>query len=562
MSLFSLGKTYRGIRRLRRVIQVLFKHGFGHLVERLDLRRYLPLPSKWKPARPPAESIAGSQALAVSAAEALQELGPTFVKLGQFLSTRPDLLPPVYLLEFQKLQDSVEPFSSAEARATIERELGAPLEEFFRDFQGRPVASGSIGQVHFATTAEGEDVVIKVRRPGIAGVIAADLELLAVLAERMEEYIPEARVMQPVMLVDELGRHLRRELDFLHEASSTQKFHDAFQASERFRGPRVHWGLSTDSVLTLERLSGRRISDFTTDGSPDERKRLAEGLFDLYMTQFFKMGFFHADPHPGNLLVDESLCINVIDFGLTGNITDDLRSSLGTAVLALSMRDVDLLAAVMEDLGIFTDTTDFAQVKSDILTLMDTYIGMPLGRVDIPSVFENLTSVAQRNALFLPRDFVMMGKALVTVAGLARSLDADFDAVSALEPYMRTLIRGKVSFRSLKHSFVSMAFHATKLLRHGPADLRRMIRKALSGGLSIDVQHKGLEKLIFDLDRSSNRMAFSIIVASLVIGSSLILRADVGPRVLDMPVVGIGGFILAAVLGLWLVWAILRSGRL
>ena len=562
MSIFGLRRKYRGLQRLRHVLQVLVKHGMGHFVGRLDLRHYLPMPVKWKPAPLPPEPIKESRSLARRAAEAMRELGPTFVKLGQFLSTRPDILTPVYLEEFSKLQQEVGPFSSEKAREIIEEELGAPIDELFAAFDHEPIASGSIAQVHAATTVNGDAVVVKVKRPGIGRTISDDLGLLEMLAERVEEHIPETRVIRPQMIVDELGRCLRGELDFLREASATEHFHTTFADSEKYHGPKVYWDLTTRSVLTLERLSGRRVTHFIEDGTAEEKKQLAAGLFDLYMKQFFEMGQFHADPHPGNILIEDDLTINIIDFGLSGRLTGGLQGDLGTALLALKMKDVDLFAAVLDDLGVFTEDTDRDQVKADLLGLMDTYIGMPLGRIEIGDAFGKFTEISQRNALFLPRSFALMGKALVTVTGLARALDGDFDGVSALEPYVKMLIRRKFSYESLRKSALSMAFHGANLVRHAPADLRRIIRKLLSGSLAINFRHVGLDRLISDLDKSSNRLAFSIIVASLVIGSSLILHSGLRPHIFGMPIVGIVGYILAAVLGLWLVWGILRSGRL
>ncbi len=377
-----------------------------------------------------------------------------------------------------------------------------------------------------------------------------------------EEYVEEARVLRPRMLVDELGRNLRRELDFLHEASATQNFHAAFENSDRFNGPEVLWDLTTGKVLTLERLSGRRISYYIENGTSEQKQILAEALFDLYMKQFFELGFFHADPHPGNLLVDDQLRINVIDFGLTGRLTGEMQSALGTAILAAKMKDVELLSAVFEDLGIYTEGTDRSLVRSDILSMMETYMGMPMGRVDVGSIFERLVEIAHRNSLFLPRSVTLMGKALVTVAAISRGLNPRFDAMAAIAPYVKGLIKKKFSYESIRKSAISMVFHGAGLLKQGPADLRRMIRKVLSGELSMNFRHVGLEKLIGDLDRASNRLAFSIVVASLVIGSSLILHAGAGPLLFGLPILGIVGYVFAAVLGLWLVWAILRSGRM
>jgi ubiquinone biosynthesis protein len=315
-------------------------------------------------------------------------------------------------------------------------------------------------------------------------------------------------------------------------------------------------------VLTLERLAGRRISEFITDGDTATRKRLACSLFDLYMKQFFEIGHFHADPHPGNILVDEALRINIIDFGLTGRLSDDLQGHLGTAILALRGNDIDLLTAVLEHLGIITEQTDLVDVRSDIANIIDTYMGMPIGRIDVAQTFSQMTAIAQRNALLLPRDFVLMGKAFVTVGGLARALDPEFNAAAALGPYMRLVAKKTFSPSSLGRSAALMAFHGAHFIKDAPSDLRRILNKALTGGLSLNFQHKGLERFINDLDRSSNRLAFSIIVASLIVASSMILNTGKGPLVYGMPVLGIVGYLLAALLGLWLIWAILRSGRL
>jgi ubiquinone biosynthesis protein len=252
----------------------------------------------------------------------------------------------------------------------------------------------------------------------------------------------------------------------------------------------------------------------------------------------------------------------VIDFGLTGQLTDELQGHLGTAVIAISERDIDLLVAVLEHLGVVTDSTDVSEVKGDIASLMDTYMGMPLGRIDVQQAVGQVTSMAQRNALLLPRDFVLMGKALVTVGGIARALDPEFDAATALGPYMKTVVKKKFSLHSVTRSAAWLGFHSLHFLKEAPADLRRLMKKAVTGGLSVNFQHKGLEKFIYDIDRSSNRLAFSIIVAALIVASSMILNAARGPLVFGMPVLGIVGYLFAAVLGLWLIWAILRSGRL
>ena len=440
----------------------------------------------------------------------MQELGPTFVKFGQFLSTRPDLIPPVYVEEFSRLQDHVEPFSAAEARYIIETELGAPLGTLFREFHDVPMASGSIAQVHWAETTDGRAVVIKVKRPGIAKIVASDLELLKTLAGRLEDHIPESRVMRPRMLIDELGRHLRRELDFLHEAAATDRFHKAVtettSSADKYYGPKVLWDLTTSSVLTLERVSGRRITEFVASADAGARKTLAARLFDLYMVQLFRFGYFNADPHPGNILVDEDLRINLIDFGQTGVVGEGLQTQIATGMLAVKSGDLELLMSVFEDMGLFSEGGDVTDFRSDLQAMIDTYFGMPIGRVRMGDIFYQINAIAQRHALVLPRDFVLMGKAMVTASGIARELDPEFNSAAAIEPYMHLLMKKRFSLSSLGKSLAFMAFHGGNLLKDSPANLRRFVRKVLTDGLSINFQHRGLEKLIADLDRSSNRI--------------------------------------------------------
>jgi ubiquinone biosynthesis protein len=562
VAFFSIGRRYREFHRLAQVVQVLARHGLGHFVERMNL----PLPGRLLRRERHVESTRTSRALAEHAAAAMQELGPTFVKLGQFLSTRPDLVPPVYVEEFSRLQDRVEPFPADEARRIIEAELGAPVGMLFREFRDVPIASGSIAQVHWAETADGRAVVVKVKRPAIAKTVSSDLELLRALAGRLEDSVPESRPMRPRMLVDELGRSLRRELDFLHEAAATDRFHKAMTETQDFRGkyygPKVWWDLTTSSVLTLERVSGRRITEFIAGADAETRKTLAARLFDLYMAQLFRLGFFNADPHPGNMLVGDDLCINLIDFGQTGVVSEGLQTQIATGVLAVKSGDIELLMSVFDDMGLFGEGGDVSDFRSDLRAMIDTYFGMPIGRIRVGDIFYQMNAVAQQHALALPRDFVLMGKAMVTASGIARDLDPEFNSAGAIEPYMTLLLKKRFSPSSLGKSLAYMAFHGAQLLRDSPANMRRFVRKLVTDGFSINFQHRGLEKLITDLDRASNRLAFSVIVASLIIASSLILTSRVGPAVFGISVLGILGYLFAGVLGVWLIWGIMRSGRL
>jgi len=562
MTLIPFGRKLRSLGRLGRVGSVLTKHGFGWLVVNLHLERFVPFRNRL--ASRAGEEEGAGPTVAARVARALEELGPTYIKLGQVLGSRTDLLPPVFIAEFRKLQDRVVPFPTSEARALIEQELGGPVDRFFDEFGAEPFAAGSIAQAYGARTKDGQRVVVKVRRPGIREILEADIAILGRLAELAEHYVPEYRVLRPGLMVEEFAQTVRREIDFLAEAANTQRFGETFRDSPHIRVPKVLWNLTTGAVLTLERVEGIPIYESAALAAGADRKALAAHLADCFMRQYFELGMFHSDPHPGNLVVRPPDGIGILDFGQIGRISETMRSKLGTALIAAIHRDFDIVIDVLDDLGTLPDDVDADRLKGDLAALVDKYAGIPIKRVDLRSLFEEITAVARRHRAILPRDFVLLGKSLVTMGGVALTLDPDLSMVEVVRPKIRDLAAEKASPKHLLHSGMTAAYHLAAMAEQGPRHLRQLARKVMRGRLQILFRHENLDRFITELDRSSNRIAFAMIVASIILGSAVVMAAHIGPRVpyTDLPILGLLGFLLAGLLGVWLAIAILRSGRL
>lgn len=562
MSLISIGKTPRRLRRLSQILQVFVKHGFGHLVYNLKLHTYLPVANRFRE-KPLKLAQYEEETLAKRLGLVFQELGPMFVKLGQVLSTRPDLVPDEFVKEFRKLQAGVLPFDSAVAKGIVESELKCPIREAFSTFEDKPRASGSIAQVHDATLLDGTKVVVKVKRPGIDRVMLTDLDLLSFLAE-MAERIEELKPFRPAMIVDEFERAIHQELDFITEASHTAKFHQNFEDNPKVHSPYVYWDFTTSSILTLERLSYMNLVDCSPlDEMGIDRKKLAVDLVTTFMEQFFITGMFHADPHPGNLLVSRDGTLGMIDFGMVGYATEDLKNQLSAAVMALVKKDIDFFVDVFIDIGCTPQDGNLPKLKGSLIEILDKYFGIPMKRIDIRKAFSDVMQIARNNSMVLPRDFVLLGKSFVTVISMVRTLDPDFDFASIITPFTKGLTREKLSPSHLAKTATVSTWHLANLIRQAPRELRYLAQKLLGGTMQIALKHQGLDNFIYELDRASNRLALSIILAATVIASSLVMMAKIGPTIIhDISILGIVGYLFATIMGLWLAFGIFRSGRL
>jgi len=565
LRLLNIRRTYRNVNRVRQIVKVLLKHGLGRFVEEINLHRFIPLGRRLK-----AFGRYGVYLERVTLAErtrlAFEELGPTFIKLGQLLSARPDLVTKTFADEFRKLLDEVPPFPSEEAKRIVEAELKRPLNEIFSFFDDLPVAAASIAQVHHATLKDGTDVVIKVRRPRIEENIENDIDILYLIARLMLKYIPESRFYNPVGIVDEFSRNIKKEMDFIMEANNATTFRKNFEGSETIYIPKVYYEYTTKRVLTMERLVGIRIDDFERlDKEGFDRKDIAKKGAEAYFKQLFEDGLFHADPHPGNIFILEDGRMGLMDFGIVGRLSEETMEGIANTFLALIHKDFDRLIQQYIELGLVTEDVDIerfkVEFKRDLIDFIEPLYGKTLSQIDIGDYLDRITEIAVKHNLRLPSELLLVDKALLTIEGLGRRLDPDFNLMTFAEPYASKFMRRKLSPRMLIIKARKNFSDITDFLNTLPRQLRIVLRKTIRDELHVKMTPIGLDRLIRDIDRSSNRLSFSIIIAAIIISSAIIIHSGAGRHLFGFPALGIIGFVIAFVFGIGLIIAILRSGR-
>ena len=561
MQISKLSRTYRNVKRYRQIWTILFRYGFDDVLDKLKIDYYIQLGKKIIPKFKPQEleTITTAQRLRL----AFEELGPTFVKLGQMLSVRPDLIPESYINEFQKLQDEVPPFPSEQAILEIETHLGNPVDQLFSSFEQAPLAAASIAQVHRAVLTNGEHVVIKIQRPNIQAVIETDLNILFDLVGLLEKRVPESELYNPMAIAQEFAKTIRRELDFIREARNIDRFRRNFKDDDTVYVPWVNWELTTGRVLTMEYIDGIKASELAKlDTAGLDRKIIAYNGAQAILKQVFEFGFFHADPHPGNIFILPNNVIAPIDYGMMGSLDDELMEAAGDILTAVVKKDINKIIRVFTDIGIMENELDLRGLKADLTDFLDRYYQVPLYQLDMGKIINELTEVIRKYRIRLPADLTLMAKAMVTEEGVGRSLDPDFDLIALAKPYVEKLMIRKFDPRRYMKDASYTLDNFYRLLKVLPEELRAIITKIKKGELTIKFEHQGLEFLVSELDKASNRLSFSMVIAALIIASSFIIQIDKGPYLFGFSAFGIVGYFGAAILGLWLIIGIMRSGKL
>ena len=556
-----VSRTYRHINRYRQILAILFKYGFGDLVDRLNVGQYLEIGMQMisRKRREQMDSLTREERIRM----ALEDLGPTFVKLGQILSTRPDLVPVSLIHELSKLQDEVPPFPASQAKSIIESELSMTVAEIFERFESVTYAAASIGQVHRARLRTGEEVIVKVQRPDITRMIEVDLEILLHLATLVERHVEDWEIYRPTRIVEEFARVIEKEIDYTVEASYAERFARQFIGNDMIYIPRIFREFSTQRILTMEYVPGIKVSDINRlDTEGYDRKIIADRGADLLLHQVFTFGFFHADPHPGNVFILPDNIICYLDFGMMGSVDRQSREDIADMVYALVERNesgvVDAFLRIVE----WEEEPDRRALETDMSNFMELYLYKSLKDIRIEAVLQQLLDLITRYRLILPFDRFLMMKALSTMEGLGLMLNPDFDMTEKVAPFIRRLKMARLSPRRMLSEFLQTSGEVAQLLRIIPGELRDILKQIKQGKVRVGFEHRGLERFIFEMDRSSNRIAFALIVSSLIIGSSLIINTDIGPFLFGLPILGLLGFSMAGVLGLWLLIAIIRSGRI
>ncbi len=557
----SLGKLTRGfqhVSRYREITSILVRYGFGDLVRRLALDERLGIRTVTR-GKLKLEDLSRAQRVRMM----LTDLGPTFVKLGQILSMRPDLIPTEYVGEFSKLQEDVPPFPADEARHIIETELGHPVDSLFRSFDDEPLASASLGQVYRAVDSLGRPVAIKVQRPGIVRRIKADLEIMLHLAGLLERRVAGWDVQHPTAVVEELARSIDRELDYTLEASHMERFAEEFSGDTRIHVPSVDRELTTPRVLTMEFIRGLK---------PDDRDELIRsGLdphliarrgADLILEQILLHGFFHADPHSGNLRILDKNVICYLDYGMMGRLDLEARQRFVDLLLGIADRDEATVAEALTRMTIVEQEPDRAELERDLAELLDRHFYRPLKDVRIGRFLQDLVVLVSRHHLRIPPNLYLMLKSLGTVEGVGRVLDADFDMIRHAAPLVRKIAVARWRPDRIAREFGTSGLEMLRLAKTLPRELQSLLTKAHRGDLRLILEHRALEVVLISLERVGNRLAFAVVLAALIVGSAIMVASHVPPTFLGMPLIGVIGFVSAALMGFWLLVSILRHNKM
>lgn len=528
-------------KRLREIIRVFTKYGFDYL-----LSSKLPK-SKYVEPRP--------QALR----EALEELGATFVKIGQILSTRPDLLPKAYIEELEKLQDNNEVTDFSKVKEVFHESFKAEISTYFLEFSEKPIASASIAQVHKAKLLDGRDVVVKVQHYEIDEKMKLDLSILKKLSKLTAHHFTNT-LINPVEAFNEIEDATLKELDFKMEANNTKKFRELNKNVACVGAPKIVDKLTSKKILTMEYIEGCKITDLKILKEEGyDFSDIANKLANSFFKQVFEDGFFHGDPHPGNLFIKEGK-IYYIDFGLVGTLEANLKNWLNKAMIAMVLEDIDTLVDFVNTIGIKKGNVDYATLYDDLKDIVSKYINASLKSIKMSDLFKEIFEIAERNNVQFPKELVALVRSIVILEGVVAKIDPDLEIMECIYPYVKERNKKEMLKNLSEDKLITEAYKFISKSVEVPDKFSELVDSVTKGRAKLQLQMKGLDKPLADVNKMVNRIAFALIVGCMIIGSSLIVNADVGPTFRGVPILGLVGFIVSGIFGFWLLVSIIRSG--
>ncbi len=556
-----IGRTYRHLNRYRQILAILFKYGFEDLLERLRIDQYIEagLQAISKKRTDRVEKLTRPQRLRM----AFEELGPTYIKLGQVLSTRPDLVPVDFVRELAKLQDAVPPIPFDEVKTVVEAEFGTSPEELFEQLEEQSLASASIGQVHKARLKDGEEVAVKFQRPGIQKVIEVDLEIMLHLATLAERHIKELEIHRPVKIVEEFARTLEKEIDYRIEATNMERMARQFLDVPHVYIPVVYREFTTSRVLTTELVEGIKISrKEQLESAGLDKKVITDRVIGLMLKQAFEHGFFHADPHPGNIFVLPENVICLVDFGMMGLVDRATREEFVDLIDSVVHHHEVKTSQVLLNLTDWDEQPDIRALEREVADFLGRHLYKPLKDMEIGKLLQDLIELTIRFRMRIPPEIFLMIKALSAVESIGRTLDPEFDLIAHATPFIRRVKLERFAPQRLSADVFDMMSGLLQFLQQFPKDLMNLTDSIRQQRFRLQIEHKGLESMLATQDQTSNRMSFAIIIAALIIGSALIVISEIPPLVFGISLIGIIGYLVAAIMGMWLLVAIIKKGRL
>ena len=551
--------VFRDFGRLRAIAGTLMRYGWGDVARKLGKRSLIGRAGNWLNSDVSEDILKLPPEVRVRLA--IQELGPTFVKLGQVLATRPDIFPPNWIAEFSKLQDQVPAVPFDQLLPELEHALGKSPFEIFKDLQVEPIAGASIAQVHLAKLQDGTPVVLKVRRPNVRASIEADLRLLAHLGRLIESEFEEVKRFQPSEIISQFAKSLERELDLALEGRNTERFSRNFADDEYIEFAKIYWDFTSEGLLVMSYIDGIPGNDLQSAAQSGlDLKLLGERGANAVLKMVLMDGFFHADPHPGNVFYLPDNRLAIIDCGMVGRISLDRRDEIADLLAALVSRDIDTLRDILVVWAEGANIDD-AKLSADIEEFISNYDNAPLKHVRFSSLLNDLTTIMRENHLSVPPDLTMLFKALITLEGLGRQLDPDFQIVHHLTPFVKKVIVDRYMPANLLKRGRRGLGHLVDAVTGLPGDVSQVLREAARGRLKLNLDLKRLDHFGHQLDHSTNRLTMAMITAALIVGSSIVMTVEGGPTIMGLPAFGFAGFFLAFVIGILLMISVWRAGR-
>ena len=544
--------------RLQTLATILIRYGFGDLLRRLGVSQALLRAGRVVPLGHLPELVALPAHVRVR--RALEEMGPCFVKLGQVLATRVDLFPPEWIAEFSRLQNAVPAVSFEAIGLEMREALGAAPEAAFLSIDAEPLAAASIAQVHRARLHDGREVVVKVRRPGIRPLIEADMRLLGYAARKIEAKFPDLRRFHPSGMVRQFQVALARELDLAAECRNAERIAASFAGDYRLMVPAVYWSYTNERMNVQDYVDGIPVADLATlEAAGVDRRQVARTGAQLVLEMMLEDGFFHADPHPGNVFVLRDGRIALIDFGMVGRLSQARRLEVVSLLFGLVERNAGRVTDILLDWTGRADV-DEEQLAIDVDAFVDRYHGVPLAELNLAGMLLEVTTLLRSYRLALPADLALLVKVCLTLDGLGRQLDPGFDMARQARPFLQRAMARRYGPRAMARRGVQAMSDAAGLLAAVPGDLRRLLRSMRKGEARLHLRVDELQEFSRDVRHSANRLAGSIVIAALVVGSSIAMTVEDGPTVLGLSFFGLLGFVGASLAGVWLLWSIFRSG--